>query len=268
MNKTKICIKCNVEKSVDEFHADRRRPDNLFPYCKRCRTKNKKLYDEIKIYDNTDMRRCSTCKSWKHIDEFYTNPTTKSGIHHHCKACSIIQSKNYYDKHWKELNKKNYWKSPEENRKRFRKYYRENIEEMRERSRNYYKYNKDIVRKQRKKWMNTKGRLWYEAYRKSAHGKFVINRNAHRRRERIKINGDDNNCLTLSEWEEIISRQNNKCLSCKKQFSDKLPPTMDHIIPVVKGGTLNKNNVQGLCKSCNSKKGAKTVDYRPYWIYR
>lgn len=34
----KICIKCNSEKHLAEFHKDNRRPDGHFPYCKKCRS--------------------------------------------------------------------------------------------------------------------------------------------------------------------------------------------------------------------------------------
>ena len=33
----KICVKCKVEKSKDEFHKDSLRKDGLFPYCRECR---------------------------------------------------------------------------------------------------------------------------------------------------------------------------------------------------------------------------------------
>ena len=44
-----------------------------------------------------------------------------------------------------------------------------------------------------------------------------------------------------------------KCYYCDNEF---LPGdlTMDHIVPVVRGGKSTKNNVVPACKECNSKK--------------
>lgn len=49
-----------------------------------------------------------------------------------------------------------------------------------------------------------------------------------------------------------------KCLCCG--ISENI--SIDHIIPVLKGGSNEIDNLQPLCKSCNSKKMAKIIDYR------
>lgn len=56
----------------------------------------------------------------------------------------------------------------------------------------------------------------------------------------------------------IFSRDGNKCLKCKG--ADNL--TIDHIVPVSKGGVNSLFNLQTLCKSCNSIKKATYKDYR------
>ena len=42
---------------------------------------------------------------------------------------------------------------------------------------------------------------------------------------------------------------------CGKLSNDY--PSMDHIIPLVKGGYHTWDNVQLVCRGCNNKKGAK-----------
>ena len=80
---------------------------------------------------------------------------------------------------------------------------------------------------------------------------------------------------TLRRWlqatpEGLIEHYGHRCLCCNR---DDVKLTADHVIPVSKGGTSNIDNIQPLCKSCNSKKRDKSIDYRPgkglgRWIQR
>jgi len=67
----------------------------------------------------------------------------------------------------------------------------------------------------------------YKARRRNAEGKF-----------------------TGQEWTEVKLKQNDICLICKEV--KKL--TIDHIIPLSKGGSNYISNIQGLCFECNSNK--------------
>jgi len=56
----------------------------------------------------------------------------------------------------------------------------------------------------------------------------------------------------------IYEKHGKQCLSC----GSKENITLDHIIPIAKGGLNDIDNLQPLCKSCNSKKATKIIDYR------
>lgn len=47
------------------------------------------------------------------------------------------------------------------------------------------------------------------------------------------------------------------CYHCEGRFHPK-DLTMDHLIPIVRGGFSDKSNCVPSCKDCNTKKGYKT----------
>ncbi len=64
---------------------------------------------------------------------------------------------------------------------------------------------------------------------------------------------------TAQEWEALCAKHGGRCLRCHAQA--KL--TVDHIVPVSRGGSSDISNLQPLCAKCNSIKHTKTIDYRP-----
>jgi HNH endonuclease len=96
--------------------------------------------------------------------------------------------------------------------------------------------------------------LYYNEW--SSRNPGVVRRYKANRRVRIIGNGGYH---TLEEWDDLCAYYGYKCLSCGR--SD-VPMTEDHIVPVSRGGTDYIDNIQPLCKPCNSRKKDKTADYR------
>jgi 5-methylcytosine-specific restriction endonuclease McrA len=85
------------------------------------------------------------------------------------------------------------------------------------------------------------------------------NERSRRHRARKIGNGGSH---TLQEWLNLKKKYDYTCLKCsKKEPGIKL--TLDHVMPLVFGGTNSINNCQPLCASCNSSKNGKWKDYRP-----
>lgn len=65
--------------------------------------------------------------------------------------------------------------------------------------------------------------------------------------------------ISTEEWLGCLERFNHVCVRCGRK---ELRLTMDHIVPLSKGGSNYIDNIQPLCKPCNSFKKDKTIDYR------
>ena len=63
---------------------------------------------------------------------------------------------------------------------------------------------------------------------------------------------------TFGEWETLKIQYNLTCPNCLRK-EPKIKLTEDHIIPLSRGGSNNIENIQPLCRSCNSRKGVKII---------
>lgn len=73
---------------------------------------------------------------------------------------------------------------------------------------------------------------------------------------RLKILAEGN--FTWKEWENLKRKHNYTCVICGKR-EPKIKLTIDHIIPISRGGTNWISNIQPLYKSCNSKKWKRLI---------
>jgi 5-methylcytosine-specific restriction endonuclease McrA len=65
--------------------------------------------------------------------------------------------------------------------------------------------------------------------------------------------------VSARHWLALRGYFGERCLACGKTAT----LTMDHVVPLSLGGAHDLTNVQLLCKSCNSRKQRRIVDYRP-----
>lgn len=75
-----------------------------------------------------------------------------------------------------------------------------------------------------------------------------------RRRKLLTRNAEGS--FTIDNILMILEEQDNQCPGCFRGFSKELPYTVDHFVPLIRGGTNHKENLQLMCKSCNSRKQA------------
>jgi 5-methylcytosine-specific restriction enzyme A len=70
---------------------------------------------------------------------------------------------------------------------------------------------------------------------------------SHLRREKAKARE-----LRQSQWWKNL-RGRGVCHYCRRKISAR-ELTMDHVVPLARGGTSSKSNVVPCCKDCNSRK--------------
>ena len=68
---------------------------------------------------------------------------------------------------------------------------------------------------------------------------------------------------TLQRIRAQLLRDEPLCLHCKDKGTTALAVEIDHIIPVHKGGSNDRENLQGLCKEHHRVKTTEDMGYRP-----
>ena len=106
---------------------------------------------------------------------------------------------------------------------------------------------------------NWKGGIWTSnmiLYQREKSREWVVNNRDKKRHKDLmyiyrKKNAEGN--FTLEEWEKLTRESGGKCVVCE----EVRPLTRDHIIPLSRGGTNYIQNIQPLCRPCNSRKSSK-----------
>jgi 5-methylcytosine-specific restriction endonuclease McrA len=149
-----------------------------------------------------------------------------------CKPCVRKRARDWY------------WNNRERAIETRLSYQREHHEEMLERSRVYRKRNPETRKASVK--------AWAEKNKDSA-------KNAYNGRRARLRNADGD--YTVDQFRAMCRIYGDMCLCCSAKG---VTLSADHVVPLVHGGSNYIGNIQPLCRSCNSKKHTKTVDYRPF----
>lgn len=232
----------------------------------------------------------------KPIGEFWANPGTTDGHQGQCKACASDYNKQYYadrqehekarTRKWHDENpeksaaaskkffknhpgyqKARYWKDPERARSAAKT---SNLKHPGRRAASAslrYWSDPETHRAGRREWMRAH---YVPKQRKpptySSHKEYYLHwkrnnpdRRNHLERERKARKHSNGGSHTIAEWRCLVFLCGFACLCCGQ--IKKLQA--DHIIPVIKGGTNHIHNTQPLCGTCNFRKHAKAIDYRP-----
>jgi hypothetical protein len=197
--------------------------------------------DILPIIREGAKKRCPTCNEVKPLDEFYKDLSHKDGHHATCKKCHAKSVKKWQMNNaekFKEMNNK--WKKTHKKQRAVE-------------SKKWAKAHPGYHQGTNKRW-----RANHPDYGKNWRKKHRDKMNNYSQIRRARLAGVSSN-LTTEEWETVLEFYGHKCLCCGK---DDVKLTIDHVVPVLLGGTHTVDNVQPLCGPCNSRKKAKHIDYR------
>lgn len=223
----KICSKCRIEKpsTVEYFYSSKRNKEGLRPECISC-VNLRYLEGKAVILEKRKQYRLENAETISEYQKHYwrKNKETLAELDKQYRLKNkeqIAETKKQYAATRKEIIADYDKHYRLKNKEAIALYYKQHLEQSAARSRRYYITNKAVF--------TTKAQR--------------------RRAKKLALPAS----LTAAQWDEVKSCFNNRCAYCGQDKN----LTLDHFIPVSKGGELSINNVLPSCTSCNSSKGAK-----------
>jgi 5-methylcytosine-specific restriction endonuclease McrA len=194
-------------------------------------------------------KTCSRCNTEKDLEDFYRQTNGKHGRYAHCKACHLAltnaaraRDQQANPEKWAALNKRK-WQATDRAKKREsdRRWREANRERLKEGIRaakakkpdHYRKLSRDAAARRRR--VNPAQFRLYDAQR------------------RARVLGAPISDFTLEEWRDRKREFGGRCAYCG------IVPrilSMDHVIPLARGGNHTRANIVPSCVPCNKKKNA------------
>lgn len=204
----------------------------------------------IIYHDNEPGKICTKCKEWRPVTRYIKRLLSRDGYDSICNECRNTASRAWRAKNKdrvQELNREFYEANREERLNYHRQYRQANKGRFRQLMDKFRQENPDYHRNYMRQWAQEhpdKIRAKDNARRIFKMGKPAS--------------------FTEAEWQALKAQYNYTCLRCGRQ-EPEIKLTVDHIIPVSKGGAGTIDNIQPLCKPCNTAKHDREIDYRPNW---
>jgi 5-methylcytosine-specific restriction endonuclease McrA len=245
----KPCSICHIIKPFSEFNKRKDRPCGLVAQCRSCQ-KIKKAAHHQKNKEKIAARWAAKYhgRSPEEKAEYRSKVNETKRKYYHANAERL---KPQLQAAWKR-------RDPEKRRATRRAWVERNRERLTENARKRAAENPEAARARRRAW-------------KLRHPeKAKLGRRLHRRNKRKMGIASK---ITIPQWNEILEFYNHTCQLCHKPAGDE-QLTIDHIIPISKGGLHTWQNLWPAHHSCNSGKHAKLVDlpypphilhFRPRW---
>lgn len=193
---------------------------------------------------------CKTCQESKPLDEYHNEKRGKFGKRSVCKVCYNSKQKTYRQTpeaqaKIKAARERWYEENPDYNRW----YYEENRERVLDINKTWKIANPDYMPEYLSRYL--------EEYSQRPEVKEAARVKTANRRKGM-VGELPKYCLS-----RLIAMYGESCLNPECDGSDPIL-TIDHVVPVSKGGTNTMDNTQLLCYTCNRRKGNRNNnDYRP-----
>lgn len=166
---------------------------------------------------------------------------------------------------------------------RKRQWAKENAESIAEKHHSYYLENRDrltmnmrqrrelnperIRKEKQEEYKKHRGRYLSNVQRWQSENKERVRE--YKRKSKLLRQAVQAIALSAQSLESIYREQRGRCYYCGVEMNNvaKGPKmrTLEHILPIVRGGAHSLNNVAWVCLHCNTSKGAKTLEeYKEY----
>lgn len=189
-----------------------------------------------------DVKTCTKCKNELPLTAFYKVGGGNDNLRAACKKC--ISTHYYYgDTHAVRLARAKAQRDAdkEKSREYARQWRAKFPDKVKEGQKRHYQENKEKEREDSKRYRAAHPEKYKE----------------YRRQRRARL-AEVECTLTVAQWEEVQMRYKYQCAYCGKS---KVNLTMDHVVPISKGGSHTADNIVPACKTCNSSKQAGSAPF-------